>query len=80
MPRECEIEHGGHYYSYSIFSDVVRDATVLELNQVDENNRTVLEVTRWDANGTIEVRLFESLPFEVVEGALKAARSELGAG
>jgi hypothetical protein len=54
-----------------------RDGIGVEL--IDEHNNVVAEVFRCDADRTLVVRLFESVPFVAVEWLIETARDRLGA-
>jgi hypothetical protein len=59
-----------------VASDVIRDGLGVEL--IDDDHNVLAEVFRCDADHTVTVSLFQSLPFTVVEWLVEVARDQLG--
>lgn len=73
------VEFRGVRYAYLIASDVERDGISLELWRRDEPNEMVAEIHSAD-DGTFAIRLFDSLPMELVEDAIATAKRNFSPG
>lgn len=72
------IEHNGREYRYDVCSDIIRDGMSVEVSDQHDGTDPILEIFYSEVSHEMSVTLFKpSVPLEVVEWAISAARKRL---